>query len=109
MSDSSPNSIAWEKLFDKFPIKKEVGVSGIYRLTAKQINKFGNREARLMTKFDSRTRRPKLLLENHITILPVSNGEYLLLKGDGYFDVPTPQKVETYSASRLTEMQTLPW
>jgi hypothetical protein len=109
MSDSSPNSIAWKKLFDKFPIEKEVGVSGIYRLTAKQVNKVGQREARLMTKFDSRTRRPKLLLENHITILPITNGEYVLLKGDGYFDVPTPQKVETYSASRLAEMQTLPW
>ncbi len=109
MPDSSPNSLGWKKLFDKFPIEKEVGASGIYRLTAKQINTFGQREARLMTKFDSRARRPKLLLESRITILPVTNGEYLLLKGDGYCDVPTPQKVDTYSASRLTEMQTLPW
>jgi hypothetical protein len=62
-----------------------------------------------MTKFDSRKQRPKLLADSGITILPVTNGQYLLLKGDGYFDLPISDKVQVYDASKIADLQTFAW
>jgi hypothetical protein len=62
-----------------------------------------------MTKFDSRKDRPKLLLDLGITILPTSNGEYVLLRGDGYSEIPALTQVESYDASAIVNLQTIPW
>jgi hypothetical protein len=109
MPEASPNSVGWKKLFDKFPIKEKLRSAGIFTLSAGQIKKYGEREPRLMTKFDSRKHRPKLLIENNITILPVTNGEYVLLRGDGYFAIPKIEDVETYDSGKIATLQTLPW
>jgi hypothetical protein len=109
MTETSPNNASWKRLFEKLPIKRHLEDSGIFHISAKQIKDIGEREPRLMTKFDSRKHRPKLLMDSNVTILPISNGKYVLLKGDGYFDVPVAQNVQDYSATRLVEMQTLPW
>ncbi len=45
-------------------------------------------EPRLMTKFDARGARPEALRENGLFLLPETNGSYLLLREDGYCDLP---------------------
>jgi hypothetical protein len=105
---TSPTSAAWDELFRKFPILQKTQEQGFFRLTADQIRKTG-REPRLMTKFDSREHRPKVLANAGLTILPVSNGEYLLLNGDGYAAVPPSGTVHSHDASKIAALETIRW
>lgn len=109
MPDSPTNNAGWAQLFDELSIREEIENRGIFRLSAKKIKEIGRREPRLMTKFDSRTQRPKLLADNEVTILPVTNGEYVLLAGDGYFQLPDDKRIVSYDAAKIVELQTIPW
>ncbi|HWY08728.1 MAG TPA: hypothetical protein VNY24_17835 [Candidatus Acidoferrales bacterium] len=109
MIDKTLTNDAWRRIFEELPVKERIAELGSFRLTAKQIHKIAKREPRLMTKFDSREQRPKLLLQPPLTILPTTNGEYVLLRGDGYLDVPPTQTVETYDASKVARLQTIKW
>jgi len=82
------NDKAWEKLFDKYNILRCVGESGLYEITAKQINEF--REARLMTKFDHRINLPILFEENKLSILPITRGSYVIANVEAYHDFESP-------------------
>lgn len=82
------NDIAWEKLFDKYRILRRVEESGLYEITAKQINEF--REARLMTKFDHRSNLPILFGENELSILPITRGSYVIANFEAYHNFEAP-------------------
>jgi hypothetical protein len=107
MASETPTNKAWEKIFDELRVKERIAESGILRITANQIKKISAREPRLMTKFDSRRARPKLLSDQDLTILPISNGEYVLLRGDGYSDIPPVKQAETYDAGKIKYLQTI--
>ncbi len=109
MPEDSPTSTGWKQLFQALHIRQHLEAKGIYRLSAKQIHRVAKREPRLMTKFDRRDQRPKILADLGVTILPVTNGEYVLLRGDGYFELPPPGRVQTYDASGLAGIRTIPW
>jgi Domain of unknown function (DUF6997)/Domain of unknown function (DUF6996) len=107
MPNETPTNKAWEKIFDKLGAKERIAESGILRITANQIKQISAREPRLMTKFDSRKTRPKLLVDQGLTILPTSNGEYVLLCGDGYSDIPPVRQAETYDPGKIKNLQTI--
>ena len=73
---NSKNDNAWEKIFDKYKILKEIENKIEFVITAKQINEF--REARLMTKFDYSSQLPSLFSDNTLSILPISRGSYII-------------------------------
>lgn len=73
---NSKNDNAWEKIFDKYKIIKEIENKNKFVITAKQINEF--REARLMTKFDYSSQLPSLFSDNKLSILPISRGSYII-------------------------------
>jgi hypothetical protein len=99
----------WTKIFSALPLRRELDKHGMCRISAKEIKKYSDREPRLMSKFDSRDSRPELLKKHGLTILPTSNGEYVLLQGDGYCKVPQADKYESYDPSPLLDLQTIPW
>ena len=70
------NDLAWEKIFDKYKILGEILKNGYVKISATKINEF--REARLMTKFDHKSQLPKLFVDNNLSILPISRGEYVI-------------------------------
>jgi hypothetical protein len=107
MSAKTSTNQAWEKIFASLRVKQRIEESGVVRITADEIKRLSEREPRLMTKFDSRKTRPKLLLDLGITILPTANGEYVLLRGDGYSDIPPARPAETYDASKISKLQTI--
>ena len=109
MPEESLTNAAWKKLFNHFQIATHLQSQGIYRISAANINRIGKREPRLMTKFDSRKSRPRTLSDQQVTILPVTNGEYVLLSGDGYCTIPLPANIERYDPTRMAELQTLSW
>lgn len=58
------------------------------------------KEPRVLCKQDTREKRPKVFIDRNIFILPVTNGDYILLRGEGYVDIPqiTSPAIEYTSA-----------
>ena len=81
-SETMNNAQAWEKLFSKHDIQRNIDMYGQFRISAGQIKKF--REPRLMTKFDHKSNLPDLFSKNDLAILPVTRGDYVIAHFDAY-------------------------
>lgn len=84
MSDSlkSLNDVAWEHLFSKYDILNHINANGRFEISATQIKEF--REPRLMAKFDHTINLPKIFSDNHLSILPITRGDYVISHFDAY-------------------------
>ncbi|WP_077369585.1 type II restriction enzyme [Anaerosalibacter sp. Marseille-P3206] len=76
------NDLAWDKLFDKYNILTEIDRKGFFEISSAQINEY--REARLATKFDHKINLPKLFKDNHLSILPITRGSYIISSFEAY-------------------------
>ncbi|MEM1167790.1 MAG: translation elongation factor [Cyanobacteria bacterium P01_H01_bin.35] len=90
------NDEAWEKLFERYQILKEVNKNGCFKIEASQINQ--ERESRLMAKFDHIVNLPKIFKDNKLSILPLSRSQYII----GNFNTHLPVKYNL-------EIKTIPW
>lgn len=82
MSEFTKNHVAWRAIFAKYNIPQQIQEFGYFEITAKQINEF--REARLMTKFDTKTNLPDSFKEYHLSVLPISRGSYVIAPFEAY-------------------------
>ncbi|GMO53412.1 MAG: hypothetical protein Pg6C_19800 [Treponemataceae bacterium] len=89
------NHKPWQAIFDKYEIHKHDFTREPYILTAEQIKKAtshfsttNEREVRVLCKQDSKEDRPSVFIENNLFLLPVKNGTYAILEGDGYVNIP---------------------
>lgn len=80
--NKSLNDDAWEKIFEKYDIIKNINSEGQFRISATQIKEF--REPRLMAKFDHAVNLPKIFADNQLAILPVTRGDYLISNFKAY-------------------------
>jgi len=99
---------AWSRLFDALDLGTSLQSQGYALVSAGQIKAISGREPRLMAKFDTRACRPATLKRADCTVLPVRNGEYVLVKGDGYAPLPDVRTVQTFGAGAFQRLQTLP-
>jgi hypothetical protein len=81
---------------------------GYVLVTADQIREVTGREPRLMAKFDTREYRPDTLKKADCTILPVRNGQYVLVRGDGYSHLPDTPTVQGFESEAFQRLETLP-
>lgn len=107
MSDSLNR--AWEAVFERFQLDP---AKDLLYVTASQLNEvrnvLGSHDARLMVKFDSSAKMPAFLKKHGYFILPVSNGKYALVRGEGFHKLEQPlPPVQTFS-SRLGFDHALP-
>ncbi len=86
---------SWKKICDDFKILEHDFEKGPFVLTAQNIKiscqdfkKTSEKEVRLLCKQDSREDRPQIFVDNNLFILPKRNGEYYIVKGEGYLDIP---------------------
>lgn len=86
---------AWQKIFDDHKIGDHDFSSAPFYISARQIkdstkifSETGEREPRILCKQDSRKDRPTVLSEKNLFILPVKNGFYAIVQGEGYVDIP---------------------
>ena len=89
------NDLAWEQLFEEDQLLSRIEAEGEFIIDSKRINKV--REARLMTKFDSREDLPKIFKENKLSILPISRGGYKVGTFDifhNFEDYDTPKRTD---------------
>lgn len=70
------NDTAWEHLFDRYDILNRITAHGRFKISASQIKEF--REPRLMAKFDHIINLPKIFADNHLAILPITRGDYVI-------------------------------
>jgi hypothetical protein len=87
-------SEAWEKIFKEYNILQH-DFKTPFKITADEIKKATasfqktkDREVRILCKQDHRNSRPDIFIENGLFILPIKNGEFVLVKGEGYVDIP---------------------
>ena len=98
------NDTAWQSLFDKYHIPDAIAAQGRFTISAAQIKEF--REPRLMTKFDHKVNLPEIFAENHLTILPITRGDYVISTFQAYEEFPQTQK-EPQRISIPPHLQTL--
>ena len=85
----------WNLLINEYNIIDEINNNAVFEITSDEINKY--KQARIMTKFDFHSQIPKALKDNDISILPVSNGKYLLGRFSLYQSLPKPKDEECES------------
>ena len=102
------NSNSWKAIFDKYEISKHNFDAEPYIIDANQIKqatsqftKTNEREVRILCKQDSRDDRPEVFVEHNLFLLPVRNGKYAIVKGEGYVDIPEIQSVIKIYKSKL--------
>jgi len=86
---------SWVKIFKDYQIDKHDFNQSPFDISASQIKaacqefkKTGQKEARLLCKQDSRSDRPQVFIDKNLFLLPVKNGYYKIIKGEGYVDIP---------------------
>ena len=102
------NSKSWKKIFDDYEILKHDFDKSPFSLSAAQIKRAcqrfketGEKEVRILCKQDSREDRPDIFVKNNLFLLPVKNGYYSIIKGDGYIDIPEVKKEVIVYSSKL--------
>jgi hypothetical protein len=90
----SCNSEAWQAIFDMWMANHDFDAAP-FILTADQMKDAtrhfkttGMREVRILAKRDSREDLPNCFTSRGLFFLPLKNGVYAVLKGEGYLDVP---------------------
>jgi hypothetical protein len=89
------SSAAWKEIFDAYNIGSHNFSEEPFYISASQIKSAtsgfsatGEREVRILCKQDTRAQRPKIFADNDLFILPVKNGRYAIVRGEGYLDIP---------------------
>lgn len=102
------NSRSWNKIFKDYNILKHNFNKGPFPLSAAQIKKAcqkfketGEKEVRVLCKQDSRKDRPDIFIKHNLFLLPVKNGYYYIIKGEGYVDIPEIKKEVAVYSSKL--------
>jgi hypothetical protein len=97
---------SWDKIFhdnnlNDFNFDKDVFVltSGSIKKSCQDFRRTGEKEVRILCKQDTRESRPDIFKKLGLFLLPIKNGEYIIIKGEGYIDVPDiPEETSTYTS-----------
>lgn len=102
------NNESWEKIFRDYHIYDHNFDHAPFPIKANQIKKtcqdfteVGQKEVRILCKQDSRENRPQVFIERGLFLLPIRNGEYVIVKGEGYVDIPEIDKTKEIYTSKL--------
>ena len=102
----SKKDVSWKKIFDDYEIINHNFSETPFLITARQIKdacqdftETGQKEVRILCKQDSRDDRPQVFIDRNLFLLPIKNGQYFIVEGEGYVDIPeinTP--IKTYNS-----------
>jgi len=102
------NSKSWQKIFNDYEILKHDFNKTPFQLSAAQIKKAcqkfketGEKEVRILCKQDSREDRPEIFKKYNLFLLPVKNGFYNIIRGEGYVDILINKKETIIYRSKL--------
>ncbi|OGI17018.1 MAG: hypothetical protein A3J63_03235 [Candidatus Moranbacteria bacterium RIFCSPHIGHO2_02_FULL_40_12b] len=102
------NNKSWAKIVKDYNILKHNFKKSPFPISASQIKnsvqrfkQTAEKEVRILCKQDTRKSRPKVFQNNDLFLLPVKNGFYNIIKGDGYVDIPKITSKEIIYSSKL--------
>src|SRR3972149_11424345 len=102
------HSKSWKKIFDDYKILEHDLAKSPFPLSATQIKRAcqrfketGEKEVRILCKQDSREDRPEIFKKNNLFLLPVKNGLYNIIKGEGCIDIPEIKNEVVVYSSKL--------
>jgi len=85
----------WQEIFNAYNISEWDFSQEPRILTAEEIKEAtahfkttSEREVRVLCKQDTREKRPNVFVENGLFILPIKNGTFAIIQGEGYVDIP---------------------
>src|SRR3989344_8915780 len=85
---------SWEKIFKDKKILDHNFSNSPFKITAQDIKesvqdfkKTAEKEVRILCKMDTRESLPKIMRDNGLFLLPTKNGEYVIIRGEGYLDI----------------------
>lgn len=108
------NNNSWEAIFKKYRLFEHDFSAEAKIITASEIKsacqdfkKTSEKEVRILCKQDSREDVPKVMAERGLFLLPVKNGKYVILQGEGYMDIPDIHSpVEVHRSSLNFRLET---
>ena len=108
------NHKPWRSIFDAYNVDKHDFAKSPFILTAEQIKQATahfksttEREVRVLCKQDTRESRPEVFIEKGLFILPIKNGIYAILQGEGYIDIPEiTEESKIYTTKLDFELET---
>jgi hypothetical protein len=87
--------VPWLTIFDTYDIHSHDFDLEPFYISAKQIKvacqdfkKTAEKEVRILCYQALRTDKPQLFVDKGLFLLPVRNGKYAIIKGEGYVDIP---------------------
>ena len=99
---------SWAKIFKDYNIDKHDFNKKPFCVTAGQIKRAcqnfketGEKEVRILCKQDNREQRPQVFKDRGLFLLPIKNGEYFIVKGEGYIDIPKIKTTKKVYKSKL--------
>ena len=85
----------WEKIFSEYGIHNHDFNLQPFTINAQQIKsacqdftKTAEKEVRILCYQANRKDKPQVFLDRGVFLLPIKNGEYKIVKGEGYTDIP---------------------
>ena len=95
LRNETGNTPSWNAIFDMYDIWQHDFDAAPFPIAGAQIKvacqhfeRTSEKEVRILCKQDTRESRPRAFRERGLFILPVKNGYYVIVKGEGYVDVP---------------------
>lgn len=96
-SDShTAKTIGWSAIFCRYDIGRHNFDTAPFPISAKQINSACQHlslpkavNARMLCQQNTREARPKIFQEMGLFLLPIKTGQYVIVKGEGYVDIPS--------------------
>ncbi len=102
------NNESWSKIFEDYKISlHDFNISPFYisaddiKKSCQDFKKVAEKEVRILCKQDTREDRPHVFIDNNLFLLPVKNGYYTIVKGEGYIDIPNITSAEKTYDSKL--------
>lgn len=102
------NSRSWQKIANDYDLLQHDFHTVPLSLSALQIKKSvqrfkttGEKEVRILCKQDTRESRPDIFKKHGLFLLPKKNGSFVIVKGEGYMDIPAITGNPTKYKSRL--------
>jgi len=90
---------SWEKIFKDYNIYSHNFDKEPFQITNKDIKKSvqkfkktSEKEVRILCKQDSREARPEVFKNKDLFLLPIKNGTYIIVKGEGFVDLQEIEK-----------------
>lgn len=95
---------AWEHIFEQkqFDVNQD-----LHFITAKEIKLLTGEEARLMAKVDSTKDLPPVMARYGYFLLPVKNGEYAIVRGNGFHELEKLSNIKDFTSRVKFNLSTM--